>query len=249
MTRTALIKAIYSLTSLSAHRSSAFLPHLAARHVSPVIVTTSLFIRSTRVFSASSSSILKDSHDPHPQTTHPLPPIASLASPGTLQKLRLRLGLGKELRERVVHKYFHGVDTKNIQQIVECFHPDGAVIRDISSVANRDVPYEDVGRMVSPQFLGERCREFLEAHPDAKVMFRLGPTCGRGRNNNWVYAHWYEEGSWCGNSQGIEPDGSLLTVQGQTRFLVDDDLKIKEIVITRTFSRWEEMMLLKREGK
>lgn len=71
----------------------------------------------------------------------------------------------------------------------------------------------------------------------------ISPTCGRGRNNNWVYAHWYEEGSWSGSSKGIEPDGSKLDVQGQTRFWVDDDLKIKEIVITRTFSRWEESLL------
>lgn len=112
---------------------------------------------------------------------------------------------------------------------------------------NRDVSYEDVKSLVSPEFLGERCREFLEAHPDAVVMFHYAPTCGRGRNNNWVYAHWYEEGSWSGKSQGIEPDGSPLTVQGQTRFLVDDDLKIKEIVITRTFSRWEEEMLLNKK--
>lgn len=71
------------------------------------------------------------------------------------------------------------------------------------------------------------------------------PTCGRGRNNNWVYAHWYEEGSFSGKSQGIEPDGSPLTVQGQTRFHVNNDLKIDEIVITRTFSKWEEQLLLK----
>jgi len=71
------------------------------------------------------------------------------------------------------------------------------------------------------------------------------PTCGRGRTNNWVYAHWYEEGTFSGKSKGIEPDGSPLTVQGQTRFWVDDNLKITEIVITRTFSRWEEEMLLR----
>lgn len=75
------------------------------------------------------------------------------------------------------------------------------------------------------------------------------PTCGRGRNNNWVYAHWYEEGSWSGPSQGIKPDGSPLTVQGQTRFLVGNDLKIKEIVITRTFSNWEETLLKKSQQK
>ena len=74
---------------------------------------------------------------------------------------------------------------------------------------------------------------------------RYRPTCGRGRNNNWVYAHWYEEGSFSGKSQGIESDNSPLTVQGQTRFHVNNDLKIDEIVITRTFSKWEEQLLLK----
>ena len=77
------------------------------------------------------------------------------------------------------------------------------------------------------------------------ILINFRPTCGRGRNNNWVYAHWYETGTFSGKSKGIEPDGSPLTVQGQTRFLVDDTLKIKEIVITRTFSRWEEQMQLK----
>ena len=60
-----------------------------------------------------------------------------------------------------------------------------------------------------------------------------------------MYAHWYEEGSFSGKSQGIEPDNSPLTVQGQTRFHVTNDLKISEIVITRTFSKWEEQLLLK----
>ncbi len=73
--------------------------------------------------------------------------------------------------------------------------------------------------------------------------YKSSPTCGRGRNNNWVHAHWYEEGTWSGNSQGIEADMSPLHVQGQTRFWVDDDLKIREIVITRTFSRWEESLI------
>ncbi|KAL7499877.1 hypothetical protein ACHAWT_008725 [Skeletonema menzelii] len=176
----------------------------------------------------------------------PIAPTDNITGlPLLINKIGLKLGRGKQLREEVVHKYFHGVDIKNIPQIVECFHPDGAIIRDVCSLANRDVPYEQVAKMVTPDFLGERCREFLAAHPDCKVKFHHGPTCGRGSNNNWVYAHWYEEGTFSGNSQGIEPDGSPLTVQGQTRFLVGNDLKIREIVITRTFSRWEEALLEK----
>ena len=69
------------------------------------------------------------------------------------------------------------------------------------------------------------------------------PTCVRRRTNNWVYAHRYEKGTFSGKSKGIEPDGSPLTVQGQTRFWVDDNLKITEIVITRTYSRWEQQLL------
>jgi hypothetical protein len=71
------------------------------------------------------------------------------------------------------------------------------------------------------------------------VLFR--PTCGRGRSK-WVYAHWYEEGTWSGKSRGIEPNGTTLDVEGQTRFLVDDDLKITEMVVTRTFSLWEKKL-------
>lgn len=178
--------------------------------------------------------------------TRPIPPTNNIAGlPLLISKFLLKLGRGKHLREEVVHKYFHGVDTKNIPQIIDCFHPDGAIIRDVCALTNKDVSYDEVGKLVSPQFLGERCNEFLQAHPNAVVKFHHGPTCGRGSDNNWVYAHWYEEGSFSGTSQGIEPDGTPLTVQGQTRFLVGDDLKIREIVITRTFSSWEEQLLLK----
>ena len=85
----------------------------------------------------------------------------------------------------------------------------------------------------------------LQHHFTTYNILLYRPTCGRGRNNNWVYAHWYEEGSFSGKSQCIEPDGSPLTVQGQTRFHVNNDLKIDEIVITRTFSKWEEQLLVK----
>ena len=67
------------------------------------------------------------------------------------------------------------------------------------------------------------------------------PTCGRG-NTRWVFAHWYEEGTWKGISRDIEPDGSPLAVEGQTRFLVNDDLKITEMVVCRTFSDWENQL-------
>mmetsp|Transcript_28020 Transcript_28020/g.50703 ORF Transcript_28020/g.50703 Transcript_28020/m.50703 type:complete len:94 (+) Transcript_28020:588-869(+) len=82
-----------------------------------------------------------------------------------------------------------------------------------------------------------------ETHSQKSSLIFVSPTCGRGSRNNWVYAHWYETGTLSANSKGVESDGSPLNVQGQTRFLVGDDLKIKEIVITRTFSRWEEMLL------
>jgi hypothetical protein len=57
-----------------------------------------------------------------------------------------------------------------------------------------------------------------------------------------VFANWYEEGTWSGNSEGMEPDGSPLDVEGQTRFLVNDNLQITEMVVTRTFSEWEKQL-------
>jgi hypothetical protein len=59
-----------------------------------------------------------------------------------------------------------------------------------------------------------------------------------------VFANWYEEGTFKGESRGIQPDGSPLDVEGQTRFLVNDDLKITEMVVTRTFSEWEKQLQL-----
>lgn len=173
--------------------------------------------------------------------TEPLAPIDSLARPSALERLRLRLGYGKSLRERVVHKYFHGVDTRNISQIQECFNAEGATITDIRN--RPDGSTQNPSNTVTPAFLADRCQQFLTAHPECDVKFYYSPTCGRGKGNNWVYAHWYEEGTWSGESEGLKPDGSPLAVQGQTRFWVGDDLKIKEIVITRTFSKWEEALI------
>ncbi|KAL7465984.1 hypothetical protein ACHAXS_006277 [Conticribra weissflogii] len=196
---------------------------------------------STRALSATIASSLP----PHRIAT-PLPPPRPdrPIAPTFLQKLSLRWGLSKHLRERVVHSYFHGVDSKNIPQIERCFGDDGAIIRDVCRLARREGEVrEERGKLATPKELGERCREFLGAHPDCRVRFHYGPTCGRGRTNKWVCAHWYETGTFSGTSRGISPDHSPLNVQGQTRFWVDDDLKIKEIVITRTFSRWEESLV------
>ena len=92
----------------------------------------------------------------------PLPPPKS-SKPSKLQSIQLKLGYGKSLRERTVHSYFHGVHTKNIPQIVNCFSKEGCIIRDVCSLANRDVSYEELSKKVLPDFLGERCNEFLMA--------------------------------------------------------------------------------------
>lgn len=210
-----------------------------------IVIGLAAFIPAISALTTVGRSLFGTIQQPQLQT-RPIAPTDNITGFTKLIKtIGLKVGHGKQLREEVVHKYFHGVDTKNIDQIVECFHQDGAIIRDVCSLANRDVSYDQVGKSVSPQLMGERCREFLAAHLDCKVKFHHGPTCGRGRHHNWVYAHWYEEGTFNGSSQGIEPDGTPLAVQGQTRFLVGNDLKIREIVITRTFSRWEEALLEK----
>ncbi|KAL7439846.1 hypothetical protein ACHAXM_006902 [Skeletonema potamos] len=160
--------------------------------------------------------------------TRPISPSNNFTGfPLLIQTIGLKLGRGKQLREEVVHKYFHGVDTEK------------------KNASSRGGNHQ-VGKLVSSQFLGEeRCREFLATHPDCKVKFHHGPTCGRGSNNNWVYAHI----GMRREHLGIEPVGSPLTVQRQTRFLVGNDLKIREIVITRTFSRWGEALLEKKDSK
>jgi hypothetical protein len=184
---------------------------------------------------------------------------AASAKPNLIQKAFLKAGGGKKLREQVVARYFDGVDKQKCEQIVSCFNPSGTKIRDVCGVSNSE-------RLATPEQLGDRCMEFLAAHPDCKVMFHhpyvdlifsslfsvlldvllthsfyFRPTCLRGKSR-WVFANWYEEGTWSGKSDGIEPDGSPLDVEGQTRFLVNDDLKITEMVVTRTFSEWEKQL-------
>lgn len=40
-------------------------------------------------------------------------------------------------------------------------------------------------------------------------------------------------GHWTGESRGIKASGNPMAVEGQTRFLVNDDLKIEKFVVTR----------------
>eukprot|EP00550_Attheya_septentrionalis_P004741 CAMPEP_0198293808 /NCGR_PEP_ID=MMETSP1449-20131203/18941_1 /TAXON_ID=420275 /ORGANISM="Attheya septentrionalis, Strain CCMP2084" /LENGTH=144 /DNA_ID=CAMNT_0043993531 /DNA_START=95 /DNA_END=526 /DNA_ORIENTATION=+ len=142
----------------------------------------------------------------------------------------LRVGGGKTLREEVVKRYFDGVNKKDADQIRSCFDPAGTNIRDVCGI-------NSTFRKATPDQLADRCMEFLAAHPDCVVKYHHGPLCGRGRSK-WVLAHWYEEGSWSGSSCGIEPKGTPLTVEGQTRFLVSDELTISDMVVTRTFCDW-----------
>ena len=60
-------------------------------------------------------------------------------------------------------------------------------------------------------------------------------------------AHWYETGTWSGESCGIQPTHEPMTVEGQTRFYVSEDLKIVDMVVTRTFTDWEQAMLKQRQ--
>ena len=87
--------------------------------------------------------------------------------PNVFQKLLLKVGRGKKLREEVVSRYFDGVLKKDRDQIYSCFNPEGTKIRDVCGVSNSE-------KLATPDDLADRCMEFLAAHPDTKVMFHYG---------------------------------------------------------------------------
>ena len=91
-------------------------------------------------------------------------PVSALSAPNVAQRALLKLGGGKKLREAVVERYFDGVQDQNREQIVSCFSPSGTKILDVCGVSNSE-------RIATPAELGERCMEFLAAHPDTKVKF------------------------------------------------------------------------------
>eukprot|EP00542_Grammatophora_oceanica_P009358 CAMPEP_0194026476 /NCGR_PEP_ID=MMETSP0009_2-20130614/766_1 /TAXON_ID=210454 /ORGANISM="Grammatophora oceanica, Strain CCMP 410" /LENGTH=158 /DNA_ID=CAMNT_0038665167 /DNA_START=145 /DNA_END=618 /DNA_ORIENTATION=+ len=135
----------------------------------------------------------------------------------------------KTKMEETVLRYFTGVTEKDSKKIRSCFG-ETATIRDVCGLndSTRTVPSED---------LVERCMDFVTAHPDCVVNFHYGPECGR--TNDWIVAHWYETGTWTGESCGLKPTNEPMAVEGQTRFLVDpESLKITDFVVTRTFTEW-----------
>ena len=150
-------------------------------------------------------------------------------------------------REQVIHQYFEGVNQKNYHQIKNCF-ANQASITDICSLQNSSK------RIVDSDTLAQRCMDFLNAHPDTIVKFHYPPTILRSCSDNdddnstsssyqnWVFVHWYETGTWTGDSKGIKATGNKMEVEGQTRFHVNDESKITELVVTRTFTEWEESL-------
>jgi hypothetical protein len=149
-----------------------------------------------------------------------------------------------EAMEGTVRRYFQGVHTKDAALIRSCFG-ETATIRDVCSLGGsteaRTVPATD---------LVDRCMEFVAAHPDVAIGFYYGPECGRAADAPWVVAHWYETGTWSGESCGLEPQHVPMAVEGQTRFRVDPTtLHIMEFVVTRSFTAWEEAMLEQRAAQ
>ena len=143
--------------------------------------------------------------------------------------------------ETTVRNYFQGVHTKDAALIRSCFG-DTSTIRDVCGLnaSQRTVPAED---------LVQRCMDFVAAHPDVSIDFHYGPVlCGSEQDEPWVFAHWYETGTWSGESCGIPPANKPMACEGQTRFRVDPEtMKIKEFVVTRTFTDWEKAFIEKQK--
>ena len=141
--------------------------------------------------------------------------------------------------EATVRRYFQGVHTKDPTMIRTCFG-ETATIRDVCGLNSNQ-------RTVQADVLVERCMDFVTAHPDCAINFYYGPICGRTRNDDgtaWVVAHWYETGTWSGESCGIAPQHTPMACEGQTRFRVDPaSQKIVEFVVTRTFTEWEKAFM------
>lgn len=161
---------------------------------------------------------------------------SSSSSSSTIQKQEL---LEEEL---VVRRYFEGVNETDFIKIRNCFAANTDTelrIRDVCGV-NSDY------RKVNVNDLVNRCREFLLAHPDCVVNFHYGPKLIDNKSNvngdeKWVIAHWYETGTWSGKSCNIEPTFQPMAVEGQTRFKINNENLIEELVVTRTFTDWEIM--------
>lgn len=143
-------------------------------------------------------------------------------------------------KEAVVRQYFDSVTAKDRASIEACF-ADTVQLRDVCG------PTQGALRTSTPAEMAERCMQFVAAHPDCVVHFANPPRADR--DGEWVWAHWFETGTWSGQSEGIEPDGRPLDVAGHTRFYVEDvpvataggeiQKRITKQVVFRTFAQWE----------
>lgn len=146
--------------------------------------------------------------------------------------------------EATVRRYFQAVNKQDGAMVKSCFG-ETAQICDVARLARLGEPVK--ARTVSSSELAERVLEFVTAHPDCLVDFKYGPECGHG--SDWVVAHWFETGSWSGESRGLEPTGKPMACEGQTRFLVNPKtMLIEELVVTRTFTDWE-LALMEQSSK
>eukprot|EP00854_Cymbomonas_tetramitiformis_P011479 gene11479-13566_t len=118
-----------------------------------------------------------------------------------------------EDKEAVVCRYFAGVNAKDRAMIASCF-ADTVELRDMCGIS-RGAP-----RTATAADMGDRCMEFVAAHPDVEVYFEEPPRADR--DGRWVWCHWAENGTWAGESCGLAPEGTPLDVSGQTRFLLEE---------------------------
>jgi hypothetical protein len=82
-----------------------------------------------------------------------------------------------EEKEAVVRRYFAGVNAKDREMIMSCF-ADTVELRDMCGIS-RGAP-----RMAKASDMGDRCMEFVAAHPDCEVHFESPPRADR--EGRWV---------------------------------------------------------------
>jgi hypothetical protein len=142
----------------------------------------------------------------------------------------------------VVRRYFDGVNAQDYSMIQSCFAPT-VTLRDMCGISKGEP------RTARPEDMAARCKDFLTAHPDARVWYESPPMADR--EGSWVWAHWAETGTWKGESCGLAPENTPLDVSGHTRFQLEEingELKIVRQVVYRTFSDWE-LLLQSKQSK
>ena len=193
--------------------------------------------------------------------------------------------------EDIVRRYFQGVNDKNATMIRSCFDTEATIrdvcaLSDVLSVVDDEESQQQSlqglgpgpvpAKQVPAETLVQRCFDFVQAHPDCHVQFYLEPTCLRQSHEHqqrspdndqddhssaWVFAHWYETGTWTGESSSLSSSSSScaliptqqpMYVEGQTRFRVVESRRrpdkkewtIQELIVTRTFTEWEKALML-----